>query len=131
MHPRQRAALALVAKETLVPFFLAGAGAVVAALLERGADAGAANKEGLTALRMAAGCGHAAAVAALLEGGAEVASTQRNGSSALRSAAEEGHTETVAALLAAGADGHRRAGARLLQHGAEGLLELGELSIVG
>jgi len=78
--------------------------AVMAYLLNRGADASTAGLDGLTPLMRAAANGHAKAVRMLLKAGADVDTTDPEGRTALAHAALEGELSTVKTLLAAGAD---------------------------
>ena len=77
---------------------------VVELLLAAGADAGAADAAGITALHLAAQRGHAAVVDALLAAGAEPARADSDGFTPLHRAAECGDDAVICALLAAGAD---------------------------
>ena len=78
------------------------------AALEAGIDAGwadARDRDGLSALALAAASGWAAGVRRLAEAGADPdARHHRTGETALLDATREGNAEVVAALLAAGAD---------------------------
>ena len=76
----------------------------VGALIAQGADVGAAQPDGTTALHWAAHRGDLESVRALLDAGADVAATSRYGIAPLWLAAEDGHASVVAALLEAGAD---------------------------
>ena len=78
---------------------------VVRSLLEEGADANAARGDGLTALHLAAGGGHAAVADALAAAGAAVEAGTRIGRyTPLHLAARGGHGAVVLRLLEAGAD---------------------------
>ena len=106
-------------------------------LLEKGADAEAAQTDGATALMCAAVGGHEAVAQLLLQHGADVAAARNDGFTALMCAAEGGH-ETVAqlllqhgadvaaarndgftALMSAAEGGHEAIAQLLLQHGAD------------
>jgi ankyrin repeat protein len=67
-------------------------------LLEHGANVGAANKAGITALMIAAAAGNELAVRALLAAGAERGTTDVRGQTALDLANEREHAEVVALL---------------------------------
>jgi len=91
-------------------FWQAAHPADVTRCLAAGADVGARDKWGRTALHYAAGLGTAERVAALVAAGADVgARDDEYGATPLHYAARFGTAESVAALLAAGAD----VGARL------------------
>ncbi len=82
-----------------------GEGAVVARLLEAGADVDAATGTGVTALHLAAGSGTVDGVTALLDHGAEVdAKETRWGQTPLMWAADAGRTEVISLLSLAGAE---------------------------
>ena len=75
-------------------------------LLEAGATVDLADGQGLTALHVAAGEGHADVVRLLLdEGGATINAADQRGRTAVRIAQQNGHRE-VAKLLAARNAGH-------------------------
>lgn len=75
-----------------------GDAAAVRALLERGADVNARDKDGDTALMFAAYKGHTEIVSLLLERGANVYARARNGWTAKRAAQSGLHTEVVILL---------------------------------
>jgi len=75
--------------------------AVVALLLEKGADINALNKDGRTPFMMAAGFGQQDVVELLLKKGAETAFKDKNGKTALDYASGRGH-KAVAKLLQGG-----------------------------
>ena len=82
-----------------------GHGAIVSALLLRGADKDALNSTGETPLMWAVGRGHVAIVVKLLEAGANFnVHAADDGSTALHLAAYFGHDGIVSALLLSGAD---------------------------
>ena len=84
---------------------LNGNAAVIAALLEAGADVNAASPEGETPLMAAARNGKVDALRLLLQHGAEVNKKETwRGQSALMWAAGEGHAPAVKALIEAGGD---------------------------
>lgn len=85
--------------------------ATVQALLDKGADVNAKDKDGWTALMFAANNGHATIVQALLDRGADVnAKTEdEKGATALMVTAWQGHTAIVEALLDRGADVNAKA----------------------
>jgi len=85
-----------------------GGDAVVALLLERGADVNAATKNGKTPLHEAAGEGHAETVCLLLERGAALEARNSAGWSALHWAANAGHVDAARALLQRGAEVNAR-----------------------
>jgi ankyrin repeat protein len=76
----------------------------IKALIEAEVDVSASNREGWTALRMAAVYGHVDVVKALLEAGADASSQGRDGRTAIHFASEKGHVDVVKALLEAGGD---------------------------
>jgi ankyrin repeat protein len=77
----------------------------VKTLLKNGADANAAQGDGMTALHWASRNGDAELVQMLLFAGANVKATTRlGGYTALLMAAEQGHANVIAALLSSGAD---------------------------
>jgi thioredoxin-like negative regulator of GroEL len=78
--------------------------AQVKALLDKGADVNARDKDGLTALMWAAAGGRTDIVKALLDKGADVNAKTSYGYTALMWAAAGGHTDIVKALLDKGAD---------------------------
>ncbi|XP_049832752.1 ankyrin-1-like, partial [Schistocerca gregaria] len=78
------------------------------ALLEAGANVGARDEIGETALHWAAQWGHTDSVKCLLEAGAEVDARSDGQSTPLHLAAERGHTAVVRLLLAASADPNAR-----------------------
>ena len=106
-------------------------------LLEHGADARAAEDDGVTALMLAARGGRGAVAWLLLQHGADVAAASNNGSTALMWAAVGGHEAVARLLLQHGADvaaaeddgstalmsaaqsGHEAVAQLLLQHGAD------------
>ncbi len=82
-----------------------GDAAAVTALLGRGADANAAQGDGMTALHWAADKDHADIAKALLAGGANVRATTRPGAyTPPHLAARRGHAAVAALLLDGGAD---------------------------
>eukprot|EP00803_Ostreobium_quekettii_P007180 evm.model.scf_705.8 EVM.evm.TU.scf_705.8 scf_705:58250-63787(-) len=82
--------------------------AIVAMLLDFGADVNGLNSNGSTALYAAAQEGHVGIVQALLDSGADVDILSKWGSSALIVAASQGHADVVSALLEGGADFQKR-----------------------
>src|SRR5712691_24657 len=78
--------------------------AVVQTLLGQGADGKAIDRDGKTALMLAAFEGHAATVQVLLANGVQANTKDKQGATALMLAASQGHTDVVQALLAKGAD---------------------------
>ena len=76
---------------------------VIEALIKADADVNASNKNGTTALQVAAINGHLKVVEALIEAGADVNASNNNGVTALQVAAENGHLEVIEALIKAGA----------------------------
>ncbi len=80
---------------------------VVRAMIAGRADVNLKDKQGWTALTLAAIGGNAAIVQALIEAGADVNAEGRNGSDALMNAAYFGHLETVHVLLKAANVNHR------------------------
>ncbi|XP_047100837.1 ankyrin repeat domain-containing protein 39-like [Schistocerca piceifrons] len=76
----------------------------VRALLAAGADVGARDWAGRTALHCAARSGHAAVVRLLLSAASDPNARDQWGQTPLHLAAYNGHTEAAAALLQAGAD---------------------------
>jgi ankyrin repeat protein len=100
-------ALDAVAAETVAPLVAAaknGDRAIVLQLIERGADATAAEADGTTALHWAARAGDAALVEGLLRAGAAANAANRYGVTALQLAAVNGDAALMRTLLAAGAD---------------------------
>ena len=82
-----------------------GSVAEISALLDRGVDVNASDKDGVTALMVASFNGHSEAVNLLLSKRADVnAKTSDYGQTALRLASQHGHIEIVKLLLAAHAD---------------------------
>ena len=81
-----------------------GEAETVETLLGAGADLEARDREGGTALIIAAYYGHSAIVGSLLDKGAEVNARDEQGSTALMLAARNGHGEIVESLLGKGAD---------------------------
>jgi ankyrin repeat protein len=84
-------------------FFDAAREAVVEALLAGGADVGARDPDGWTALHFA-GRADVAAVDLLLEAGADPGSTTTDGTTPLHQAAEHDNVDAARALIGAGAD---------------------------
>lgn len=82
----------------------AGHTAVVAALINAGANVDAVNKDGSTALMLAAANGHADAVQILIDAGAHIDIREKGGFTALMLAAGSGNRVIVQALVEAGAD---------------------------
>ena len=79
-----------------------GHAAIVAMLLERGADVRRAKRNGETPLLLAAEAGHAGIVRLLVSRGADVGAARKSsGETALTRAAEMGHEEVVGILTAA------------------------------
>ena len=78
--------------------------ALVAALLETGADVNLAQADGATALHWAAYHGNLSLAGLLLEAGADLSAANRNGSTPLWLAASHGDAAMVEALLEGGAD---------------------------
>ena len=76
----------------------------VKALLAKGTEVNARNKNGATPLMMAAYNGHRDVVEVLLDMGADVNAKNNVGMTALIAASYQGHVEVVQALLAKGAD---------------------------
>ena len=95
---------AAAADAPLIEAARSGDGALVAALLSRGADPRAAEPDGTTALHWAARAASADAVERLLAAGADPERANRYGITPLALAAESGEPAVVGALLAAGAD---------------------------
>jgi len=90
---------------------LRGSAADVRALLAAGADAGARDRRGMTALMLGACSGDGATLGALLESpGADVSATAKDGQTALQLAAASGQGSCVRVLLGAGADTTRGGG---------------------
>ncbi|MBN1238826.1 MAG: ankyrin repeat domain-containing protein, partial [Gammaproteobacteria bacterium] len=85
-----------------------GDDAALVALLERGADVGAAQPDGATALHWAAHRADVDAVRRLLEAGADPSVANRAGVTPLFLASEAGDAETIRLLLEAGADASER-----------------------
>ncbi len=83
---------------------IAGDVSAVQAALDSGADPGACNGYGDTALHVAAKRGHAEVVRQLLAAGADLAARNQTGDTVLHYAADNGRAEVVQHLLAAGAD---------------------------
>ncbi len=81
-----------------------GHAATVQTLLANGADGNTMDRDGKTALMLAAFEGHTAMVQVLLANGAQVNRQDKDGATALMLAAARGHTDVVTALLATGAD---------------------------
>ena len=75
----------------------------VNALLAKGAEVNAKDKDGRTALMYAAGNGHTETVETLLAKGAEVNAEDKGGRTALMYATWKGHTKIVRLLKQAGA----------------------------
>ncbi|GLH09307.1 Ankyrin repeat and KH domain-containing protein mask [Gryllus bimaculatus] len=82
---------------------------VTLVLLEGGADAGALDTEGRSALCLAADRGHAGCLEALLARGADAERKDLRGWKPLHKAAWHGHLDCVRALLRRGADVHAKA----------------------
>jgi ankyrin repeat protein len=80
----------------------------VKALIRRGIDINAEDKDGDTALMIAAYYGHAGVVKALLDAGADANKKHRYGGTALMSAAFKGHIEIVKLLLIHGTEVNAR-----------------------
>eukprot|EP00753_Platysulcus_tardus_P015165 PLAT4850.1.p1 GENE.PLAT4850.1~~PLAT4850.1.p1 ORF type:complete len:315 (-),score=66.40 PLAT4850.1:226-1041(-) len=80
-----------------------GRNEAVAALIARGADINAADRNGLTPLMTASREGHAVVVELLLAAGADAARTKWNGGTAEQIAREEGQLEVAAILHSFGA----------------------------
>lgn len=78
--------------------------ATVQTLLSKGTDANTVDRDGKTALMLAAFEGHTSTVQLLLANGVQVNSTDKDGSTALMLAASRGHTDVLQALLTKGAD---------------------------
>jgi ankyrin repeat protein len=83
---------------------LGGQTLIVRLLLENGADATVANKEGWTPLNSASDSGHVDVVKLLLEKGADVAVATNLGWTPLNTASNKGHVDVVKLLLENGAD---------------------------
>ena len=83
--------------------------AAVRALLAKGADVNAKDKNGSTALMLVASRGHTDALRALLAAGANVNAKDIGGGTALMGAVMYGHTAAAEALLAAGGQTPERA----------------------
>ena len=83
-------------------------GAVVALLLERGADPNLPGRKGLRALAAAAFNGSTGSVAELMKFGADPNALDDNGSGAIVYAAGHGYAPVVALLVQAGVDVNRR-----------------------
>jgi len=80
-----------------------GHAALVAALLDRGADVDVADSKGTTPLLTAAAAGHLPVVLLLISKGAEINAQDDGGMTALHWAAARGYTNVVRALLDHGA----------------------------
>lgn len=78
--------------------------ATVQTLLTKGTDANAIDRDGKTALMLAAFEGHTATVQLLLANGVQVNTPDRDGATALMLAAAQGHIDVAQALLAKGAE---------------------------
>jgi len=78
--------------------------ATVHTLLAHGADGNTRDRDGKTALMLAAFEGHTGTVQVLLANGVQVNTQDKAGATALMLAAARGHTNVVTALLAQGAD---------------------------
>ncbi len=76
----------------------------VTALIKKGADVNAKDKDGRTALIWATFYGRTEIVTALIEKGADVNAKDKDGRTALMSAADNGRTEIATALIEKGAD---------------------------
>jgi ankyrin repeat protein len=97
----------------------AGHKAVVALLIEEGADVNAGDIDDSTSLDVAAQRGHTAVVAFLVKKGAAVNHADRNGMTPLHFASYEGHTKAAGILIAVGAKVNARTqGNSLPLHGA-------------
>jgi ankyrin repeat protein len=112
----------------------------VTALLARGAEVNAKEKDGQTALMWSAAEGHADVVRALLEAGADFRTPLASGFTPLAFAVREGRTAVVRVLLKAGADvnaamrGRRTAGGRSPARGTAPLIlavENGHFELAG
>lgn len=73
-------------------------------LLQKGADANLADREGVTPLMIAATVGYVDGAQALLDGGARIGQTNGRGETALHRAVQNRDLAMVRALIAAGAD---------------------------
>ncbi len=91
-----------------------GHAAVVARLIERGADINVRSNSGASALLFAARKGDMAAVETLLAAGAEVNESRPDGATALLVAVVNGYEDLVDLLLAAGADPNAEGGSTRL-----------------
>ena len=78
--------------------------ATATALIAAGADLEAKDRNGMTALHVAARNGHTEVVTALIAAGADLDAKNDDGETALMWAASNGRTEVVTSLIAAGAD---------------------------
>ncbi|EXK76781.1 hypothetical protein FOQG_18486 [Fusarium oxysporum f. sp. raphani 54005] len=95
---------AQVGVDDLVKFVENGNIEVVKMLLEKGADARAANMDGLTPLLLTSQNGHLEMVKILLEKGADATAANRDGSTPLLLASQNGQSEIVKILLDKGVD---------------------------
>ena len=99
--------LAAHARDDLTPLLAAaraGDHAAALALVREGAEVGAVEADGTSALHWAAHFGDAELVSALLAAGADATAVNRYGMTALQLAAVDGNVTIIEALLAAGAD---------------------------
>jgi uncharacterized caspase-like protein len=78
--------------------------AVVQTMLAKGADGNAVDRDGKTALMLAAFEGHTATVQVLVANGVQTNAQDKEGTTALMLAAARGHADVVQALLAKGVD---------------------------
>jgi cytohesin len=105
----------------LDPALVEASAAVAARLLDRGADPGAADGDGVTPLMLAAASGHPPLVELLVARGAALETPGRDGITALYVAAIQDRPATAEALLARGArvDARTRSGYTPLIHAAK------------
>jgi ankyrin repeat protein len=118
---------AQVGVDDLVRFAGNGNTEVVKMLLEKGADARAADRDGLTPLYEASQKGHLEIAKMLLENGADARAANKYGRTPLHEASEKGHLEISKMLLENGADARaadRNGRTPLLEASQKGHLDL-------